>query len=322
MKTKDFSYYLSHFLKEYLEVERNMSSNTIRSYKKTFQLLLSYLVNQKSINLIDINFETITKEKILDFLNYIEENGNSIRTRNQRLAAIKSFYQFCSIEEIQHIDNIKKVLSIRSKKFVKKVQTYLEEKEIKTLFDSVDTTTKKGRRNLLVLVLLYDTGARADEITRLKLENIRLEESLVILTGKGNKQRVVSIMENTKKLLIQYLKENKIEKNYIFPNKNQSCMNERFIRDVINKYAKCIDKNITPHTFRRTRATHLLEKGVNILYIKEFLGHENVSTTQEYTKVIEKSKFESIAKATPQMKNDELLDWNDDQDLLSQLLKL
>ena len=316
---KNFSYYLSHFLKEYLVVERNVSSKTIRSYKTTFQMLITYFVEKKNLKLTDITFENVTKEMILDFLNYLEEKKNSIRTRNQRLAAIHSFYQYCSADEIEHIENIQKILSIKTKKYEKKAQEYLTKEEVQTLLARIDTSTKIGRRNLLVLSLLYDTAARAEEIIHLKLEDIRLEEQLVILTGKGNKQRIVPIMENTKKLIIQYLKENKIESGYLFQNKMKLPMNETFIRDIV----KSKDKKLSPHIFRRSRATHLLEAGVNILYIQELLGHEDISTTQEYAKVIEKNKIEAIKKVSSNLgETEQLPDWNDDKDLLNQLLNL
>ena len=317
---KNFSYYLSHFLKEYLLVERNMSPKTIRSYKTTFQMLITYFVEEKNMKLTDITFENITKEMILDFLNYLEEEKkNSTRTRNQRLAAIHSFYQYCSIEEIENIDNIRKILSIKTKKYEKKVQEYLTKEEVQIFLTNIDTSTKIGRRNLLVLSLLYDTAARAEEIIHLQLEDIRLEEQLVILTGKGNKQRIVPIMENTKKLIIQYLKENKIEHGYLFQNKMKRPMNETFIRDIV----KSKNKKLSPHIFRRSRATHLLEAGVNILYIQELLGHEDISTTQEYAKVIEKNKIEAIKKVSPNLgETEQLPDWNDDKDLLNQLLNL
>ena len=319
---KNFSYYLSHFLKEYLVVERNVSSKTIRSYKTTFQMLITYFVEEKNMKLTDITFENVTKEMILDFLNYLEtEKKNSIRTRNQRLAAIHSFYQYCSVDEIEHMENIQKILSIKTKKYEKKVQEYLTKEEVQTLLASIDSSTKIGRRNLLVLSLLYDTAARAEEIIHLKLEDIRLEEQLVILTGKGNKQRIVPIMENTKKLIIQYLKENKIARGFLFGENTTYSMLKHLLLKI--NQMNIISKKITSHTFRRSRATHLLEAGVNILYIQELLGHEDISTTQEYAKVIEKNKIEAIKKASPNLGETELLpDWNDDKDLLNQLLNL
>lgn len=321
---KDFSFYLSNFLGKYLNVGRNMSLHTIRSYRKTFQLLIDYLVNIKKFKLKDITFNKVTREIIIDFLNYLEdEKKNSIKTRNQRLASIKSFYQYCAIDEIDNIDNIRRILSIKSKKEIKKIMTYLTEEELKILFDSIDTTTKIGRRDLTVLTLLYDTAARASEIIDLKLDDIHLEEKYIILTGKGNKQRIVSIMEQTKKLLISYIKENNVMNGYLFKKSNNSnCkMNSNFIMDIVLKYNKILNKKISPHTFRHTRAVHLLDKGVNPVYIQELLGHSSINTTMEYARVIEKSKFDAIEKANPKI-NDDLPDWNDDIDLLNQLLNL
>ena len=318
---KDFSYYLSKFLNDYLVVERNVSKNTIRSYTKTFQLLIDYLVNIKNMKLHNINFNSITRDIILDFLNYLEEKGNTARTRNQRLAAIKSFYQYCLSYETQNIYNINQILTIKFKKYTKKVMDYLTEEELETLFKSINASTKKGLRNLTLLVLLYDTAARASEIINLKVEDIRLEESKVILNGKGNKQRVVPIMENTNELLLKYISCQCHNSKYLFE-KDSKKFNERFIRDVLKKYAKYTDKNISPHTFRRSRAIHLLDNGMNIMYIKELLDHDSVITTEEYAKVLEKSKFEAIKKASPEIKTEYKKDWNDDQDLLNQLLNL
>lgn len=320
---KNFSYYLSKFLKDYIVIERNLSNNTIRSYKKTFSLLIEYLVNVKNIKLANINFSTVTLDYIIDFLNYLEqEKHNSPRTRNQRFAAIKSFYQYCSIEEVSNINNIRKILSIRDKKTQKKVINYLTEEELKLLFESIDTSTKIGRRDLTLLTLLYDTGARANEIVNLKLEDINFGQKYIILNGKGRKQRVVSMMGNTKDLLIRYINEFNIQSSYLF-NNNRKRMGITFIADVIKKYDTVIkDKHITPHVFRHTRAVHLLDHGVNMMYIKELLGHESVSTTQIYATVIEKTKFKAIENATPQYRNENLKDWNDNVDLLTQLLNL
>ncbi len=319
MKDKTFSYYLSHFLKKYLIIERNQSINTVRSYTKTFQLLIDYVVKVKQIKIQDINFATITREIIIDFLNYLEEERhNSIGTRNQRLGDIKSFYQYCSIEEVENIANITKILAIKAKKEPKKVVNYLTEDELKALFDSIDTSTKIGRRNLMLLSLLYDTAARASEIIKIKMDDIKLDSGCIILHGKGNKDRVVKIMEQTKNLLINYIKEFNIKGN-LFGEKSTY----ELVKHVLRKYNKVIpNKTITPHTLRHTRAVHLLDHGIPLIYIQEFLGHEDIRTTEIYATVIEKTKFEAIEKATPDYHNNELPDWNDDQDLLNQLLSL
>lgn len=319
----NFSYYLSKFLKNYLIIERNLSPNTIKSYKKTFQILIDYLVKIKNFKLQDITFENITREIILDFLSYLEnDKHNTIRTRNQRLTALKSFYQYCSFEEIENINNITKVLQIKFKKFTKKTIDYLTEEELQTVFESIDTSSKKGRRDLTILVLLYDTAARASEVISLKTEDIYLEEKYVILTGKGDKQRVVPIMEKTKELLIKYMKENNIYSNNLIQNKSGNKMNERFIRDIIKKYA-IENKNISPHVFRHTRAIHWLKAGISLIQIRDLLGHESVMTTEEYARVLNEDKFKAIEevnkKSNISIKED---DWTNDQDLLNQLISL
>ncbi len=320
---KDFPYYLSKFLKEYIILERNLSDNTKRSYRNTFQLLIYFLVNKKNYKINEITFAKITKEDITDFLNYLEEERhNSIRTRNQRLACIKAFYQFCLIDEVENISNIRKVLAIKAKKFSKKIIDYLTEDELKELLESIDVSTIKGRKNFMLLVLLYDTAARASEIIKLKVEDINLEEKYVILDGKGKKERIVPIMNVTKDLILKYQKEFNIKNGYLFQNKTGNCMSEYFIKDIIKKYTVNIEKNITPHTFRHTRAIHLLSAGIPIIYLRDLLGHESIATTEEYAKVLEEDKFDAIRNASPTNVSSELGDWNDDQDLLAQLLSL
>ena len=320
---KNFPYYLSKYLKDYLIIERNMSKHTLRSYKKTFQLLIEYLIKEKDFKLENITFETITVNIIVDFLNYLEEEkNNSISTRNQRLGCIKSFCEFCLTEEIENIENINRILKIKAKKHTQNIPNYLTEKEMKELLNSIDTTTKIGRRDLVILTLLYDTAARASEIINLKMEDIRLEEEYIILTGKGNKQRIVPIMNNTKELLKEYFKEFEMSRKYIFENNKFQKCNSNFIWDILKKYTKNIAKDISPHSFRHSRAIHLLSNGVSLIVLRDFLGHASVKTTEKYARVLEKYKLEAIKKAELDIKSKKLSDWNDDKNLLNQLLKL
>lgn len=317
----DFSYYLSKYLKEYMVVERNFSSNTIKSYKNTFKLFIDYLVNIKGLKITDITFDNITREYVLEFLTYLEdEKHNTIKTRNHRLAVIKSFYEFCLMYEVENISSIRRVLEIKCKKSTNKVIDYLTEEELKNVLNSVDTSTLKGIRDLTILSLMYDTGARSSEIINLKVEDINLETKTIILNGKGSKQRVVPISNNTKDLLKRYLKENKtLNQNFLGDNNGYETI--RYMLKKINKMFN--SKNITPHTFRHTRAIHLLSAGVPLIYIRDLLGHTSISTTEIYAKVLEKNKFEAIEKAAPtNVTSKQLDDWNDDQDLLNQLLNL
>lgn len=320
---KDFSYYLSEFFKNYLPLEINASSNTIRSYKKTFELLVDYLINVLGWKLKDITFNNLTRDIIINFLNYLEqEKKNSIRTRNQRLGAIKSLYQYILIYNPDNIYNIKQILSIKNKKCENKKQDFLTINEVKQIFDSIDTTTKIGRRNLTILCLLYDSGARADEITNLKLEDIRIEENLVILNGKGKKQRIVAIMSSTMDMLKMYIKESNIVQGYLFHNNTGKRTN--FIFKIILSVTKDldIDKKISPHTFRRSRATHLLEAKVPLIYIKDMLGHSSIETTMQYLKISNKYKEEAIEIANKELPKTNINDWTMDKTLLSHLINL
>ena len=320
MKNKDIPYYLSKYLKNYIIGERNLSNNTKRSYINTFQLLINYLINKENYKLVDITFANITREIIINFLNYLEdERKNSIRTRNQRLACLKSFYQFCLIEEIENVNNIQKILTIKFKKYPKKVIDYLTEDELKELLENIDTSTFKGKRNLMILVLMYDTAARSSEVVKIKVEDINLKEKYVILHGKGEKDRIVPIMEKTVEILKTYLKEKNIKDGYLL-GEGHTYEIIRYLFEKIKKMYK--NKNITAHTLRHTRAVHLLSAGINIMYLRDFLGHESVTTTEEYAKVLEKDKFEAIRSANVDNVSDNLEDWVNDNELLSQLLSL
>ena len=162
---KNFSYYLSHFLKEYLVVERNVSSKTIRSYKTTFQILITYLVEEKNMKLIDITFENVTKEMILDFLNYLEEEKKEFYSnKKSKISSYSFFLPVLFSRGNRTYRKYSKNLSIKTKKYEKKVQEYLTKEEVQTLLARIEPSNKIGRRNLLVLSLLYDTAARAEEI--------------------------------------------------------------------------------------------------------------------------------------------------------------
>ena len=324
---KDFAYYLNNYFNVYLPKEISASANTITSYKITFKLLINFLINEKNISIEKINFKIINRETIKDFLHYLEETKKiSINTRNQRLAAIKSFYQYVKIEDPSLLENFQNILTIRTKKTIKKVETYLTVEEIKTFFSVIDTTTVKGRRDLVLLSLLYDGGLRLSELLEVKILDLRLNENpIVTVLGKGRKNRSIPIMENTKELLLQYINNNDfVNTSYLFSNSKKEKLNSRTIQKIIEKYIKLakIDKKISPHSLRRSRAMHLLEAGVNIIYIRDFLGHESITTTEIYARANEEIKRKAIQNAYSIETNNSETSWNKDTDLLKELLSL
>lgn len=324
---KDFAHYLNNYFNVYLPSEISASENTIISYKNTFKLLINFLINEKNISIEKISIKVIDRETVKDFLNFLEKDKKiSTNTRNQRLAAIKSFYQYVKIEDPSLLETFQNILTIRTKKTIKKEESYLTIDEIARLFNSIDTTTEKGRRNLVLLSLLYDAGLRLSEVIQVKVLDLRLDENpIVTVLGKGRKNRSVPIMENTKKLLLQYINNNDFVKtSYLFSNSKKEKLNSRTIQKIIEKYIQLakIDKKISPHSLRRSRAMHLLEAGVNIVYIRDFLGHESITTTEVYARANEEIKRKAIENAYSIKTNDSETHWNKDADLLKELLSL
>lgn len=319
----NFSKYLNLFFNDYLILQLNCSDKTIDSYKYAFKLLLNYLITEKKIKLKNIDFNVLTKDNIKDFLNYLENDRNcSIETRNQRLAAIKSFFQFVGIEKIEYLNEVQGILNIKSKKVIIKEMDYLTLEEIDFFFEKMPKNKRKDRRNYVFLVLLYDSAARLEELLNAKVYNIKLDNKpSIILLGKGGKERNVPIMDKTAELVKQYINENKLcDSSYLFCNSRGEKLNPRTIQKMI-KDKNTTTKKITPHSFRRSRAIHLLEAGVDIIYIRDLLDHASVVTTERYAKASPKYKNKMLAKAYPDVFSDMETSWNQDKDLLEELLK-
>lgn len=321
----NFTKYLNLFFNDYLTLQLNCSVNTIISYKYTFKLLLKYLVDVKNINLKEIDFNILTKENVKDFLNYIEQEKEcSINTRNQRLAAIKSFFQYVGIENIEYLNDIQDILNIRMKKSVIKEMDYFTLVELQKFYDDIPTNTRKERRNYVLLTLLYDSAARLNELLNLKVKDLRLDnEPSVFLLGKGRKERCVPIMCKTKELLEKYIDENSLtNSSYLFSNSKKEKLNSRTIQIMISKYNNTT-KNITPHSFRRSRAIHLLEAGVDIIYIRDLLNHSSIITTERYAKASVEYKRKMLEKTySNAFENDKVTSWNQDKNLLEELMNL
>lgn len=322
-----FAGYLNLFFNDYMPKQRNLSDKTIKSYKYTFKLLIEFVVNNKNVSLSNISFSDINKATIVDFLENLEQKGNSINTRNQRLNSIKSFYQFVKIDDPSLLINIQEILSIKNKKFTKQLMDYMTTDETKELLESVDISTNKGKRDLVLLNLLYDSAMRVEEITNVKVMDFNLSDNPTLtILGKGRKYRQIPIMIKTRDIIKKYIDENKLTNSYyLFSNSDGGKLTTRTIEIIVRKYvalSNCV-KHITPHSIRRSRAIHMLEAGVSIVYIKDFLGHESIETTEIYLQVSEEIKRQAIEKAYPKTFNSQQeMSWNQDEKLLKELLSL
>lgn len=336
VKPTDFAKYLTQFLSDYLVFQKNASKNTIYSYRDTFKLLIKYCQEVKNISAEQITMNVLTDKLIISFLQWLETDRNcSISTRNQRLAAIHSFFRYVQAEDPIGLFHFQKVVAIPIKKTTKKTVEYLTVKAMKFLLEQPDKNNSKGRRALTLMSLLYDSGARVQELVDLKVCDVRLEEPpIIILKGKGNKTRRVPILKNTASLLKNYLSENELNKSWkneypLFTNNQNHSLTREGVNYIIRKYVKSARKTSTilpekvnAHMFRHSKAMHLLQAGINLIYIRDFLGHVDLKTTEIYARADTETKRKAIEKSAPDLVDNNLPDWSKDDVLLSWLSKL
>ena len=292
----DFVLHITKFFDEYLPSNLAASINTIKSYRDTFVQFINFFEEKYQIKSNKLSFDNITLLSIEDFLLWLEtERRVSIATRNQRLAAIHSFFKYVQHREPIYFNLSASILSIRFKRKPLPALSYLSLEEIKILFSLPNKNTKQEYRDLTMLVILYDTGARVQELIDLKLQQIRLDSKPIIyLQGKGNKTRVVPIGNDTANIIKKYITDNAIitANENLFKNKQQRPLTRAGVNYVLNKYIEIgrkqkpsfFKKIISPHCLRHSKAMHLLEAGVNLIYIRDFLGHVSVTTTEVYAK--------------------------------------
>ena len=308
----------------------NQSKNTITSYRDTYIQLIKFMIDVKKVKSNKIQVEDLTNEVIIDFLNWIEkEKGNSISTRNQRLAAIHSLFQYIQMQVPEYMFQCQQIIGIPYKKAEKKTIGYLDEEKTKKLLSSPDISTKKGRRDQTLLSLLYDSGARVQELADLTVGDIRLDTpAQVKLTGKGRKTRSVPLMDKTVLLIKNYLKEQKLDTpiystHPLFYNSQRKKLTRQGIAYILKRYANmCGIEEISPHRIRHTKAMHLTEANINPIFIRDFLGHTDLKVTEIYSKTSVKMKREALEKLNekeqilPEQENKE---WTDDIELMDWL---
>ena len=216
METTDFAKYLSAFLTRYLAGERNFSPNTIIAYRDTFVQFITFMKKKKDIEAQKLTLECITKDVVIDFLDWIQQNRHCCNaTRNYRLAALRSFFSYMQYENPERMYEWQEILSIKVKRHERRSINYLPTDGIKLLLEQPDLSTRNGRRNLALLALMYDSGARVQEIIDLTPSSVRLDNpSIVKLFGKGRKARIVPLQEEQTVYLREYMQENHLLEPY------------------------------------------------------------------------------------------------------------
>lgn len=329
----EFPRILSSFLLNELPVVQNQSGNTITSYRDTYIRLLAYMQDVVRINAGKVRIDDLSAERITEFLSWLErERGNSISTRNQRLAAIHSLFQYIQVQSPEYMFQCQQVLAVPFKKSGKKQVGFLSEDETKALLAVPDTTTRKGRRDQVLLSLLYDSGARVQELADLRVGDLRLDPpAQVKLTGKGRKTRSVPLMDKTVTLLRQYLHEQRLDnpsgyEHPLFFNAQKKKLTRQGIAYILKKYADaCGITEISPHRLRHTKAMHLTEADINPIFIRDFLGHTDLKVTEVYSKTSIKMKRAALEKMNSGRQDvipEKAGDWTEDESLMDWLAGL
>lgn len=284
---------IQQFFSDYLINQRRASEHTIASYRDCFSLLLHhaqryYHKSAAAIELVELNVDFITA-----FLGHLEtERRVCIRSRNQRLAAIRSFFHYIALFVPEHIDLIQQVLALPAKRYQRRLITYLVENEIECLLNAPDRDSWIGRRDYALMRLMVQTGLRVSEVTGLCCADLDLSAApFVRCTGKGRKERCTPLTRPMATVLQTWIRENTFAKGCVlFPSSNGGMLSADAVQHIVGKHTSIASlgcpsltqKRVSPHVLRHTAAMQLLEAGVDTTMIALWLGHESVETTQIY----------------------------------------
>ena len=284
---------LQDFFHQRLVAQRGASAQTIASYRDTFELLLRYTEQSTGRSPSTLTLNDLDSPQVIAFLDHLETaRGNSPRTRNLRLTAIRSFMRYASVRDPTALAVAQRVRAIPSKRFDRPVLGFLSREEVEALLAAPDRATWSGQRDAVMLATLYNTGARVSEVTGLRVADVLLDRASALhLHGKGRKERVVPLWKSTAAQLRAWLR--RIDRSPdapVFPNRSgarlsRSGVEHRLDVALATAAKRCptlAGRKISPHTLRHTTAMHLLQSGVDITVIALWLGHEDLATTHLY----------------------------------------
>ena len=330
MKRTDFAIYLNKYFIVYLPNTCGSTPQTVDSYRYSFILFLTYMQDVHQLPADKVDISDLTYENVVNYLNWLQEKRfNGISTRNQRQAALNSFIRFLMYEFPEHLDEYQRILGIPVKRAPQKEITYLKTEGVAMLISQVDLSRKNGLRDYVIISLLYTTGIRVSELIQIRIRDLSLQEPFTLLVhGKGQKSRYIPLIRST----IPYIQKYLVQKRYDRPEKLdewlfKNHMNEPFTRQGINyiigKYAEMarkiapdmIPSNFSPHKMRHTTAMGLVESGVDLIYIRDLLGHVSVKTTEVYARADALHKRQAIEAASKEIVPSEVAEWDDDSNL-------
>ena len=325
MKSTDFSFYIRKYLTHYLPTEMNFNSNTIDTYRTAFILMLEYL-ESTGLKAEYLEIKDITRDQVIGFMDWLEnERDNAVSTRNNRLAAIHSFFRYLQYEYPDYMDEYRRILAIPFKKMKNKEMAYLTVEEMKVLFEQIDTSTPNGFKDYVLLFTMYETAARVSEICNLRIGDFRMSKPYSVkILGKGNKERTIPVSEiliNKVKKYMEIMEMTDVPiDTLLFSNRRKEAYCRHGIAYVLKKYVSMarevhpalFAKDISPHTLRHTKAMHLLSDDVNLVYIRDILGHTSITTTERYARADSAKKREAFEKSYRTFGNDNYQEWKNE----------
>lgn len=300
-KPSTFPELLNSFVTEYLPGAVGVSPNTIKSYKAAFRLILKYMYQEKGISADQISFEGLDYQTMIDFLSWLEKSrGCSATTKNQRLSALASFSSYAQNRDFAAASTFRSsVIRIPMKRATHRNRAIFTREEVTILLRLPDDYYEIGIRDKVLLSLMYASGTRAQEICDLAVKDIQFSEkgASLNITGKGHKKRRIGISYTCASLLKGYIDHKKIvslPERHIFSSQTHEKMTVSCIEEIFKKYIRIakqknpglfIDDSYTPHSMRHSTASHMLEAGVPLVVIKNFLGHSSLQSTQIYAEI-------------------------------------
>jgi site-specific recombinase XerD len=280
----------SYFVK-YLQSTRGASDHTVRAYRDALKLFFLFLSMQKRKSIENLDLDDIQAEAVLNFLNHIEsKRSNSAVTRNCRLAAVRSFVQHLLRQDISRAGQYGRILAIQNKRAIHRPVAYLEPEEARAVIAAVDTSSPSGRRDHALLLFLYNTGARISEALAVRSSDLRLDRPRQVrLLGKGRKERICPLWPETASALRRIIRVEGVH-DFLFQNHQGTTLTRDGAAYILQKYVRLAAKNnsaprlrhVTPHMMRHSCAVALLQAGVDVTVIRDYLGHASVSTTSRY----------------------------------------
>ncbi|BDU49659.1 site-specific tyrosine recombinase/integron integrase [Haliovirga abyssi] len=295
--------YLKKILNDFLYYEEmgvNKSENTLKIYRVDILQFINYIIEYEDIH----DFSNVNHYTIRSFMAYLDRNNRGKRTINRKISSLRMFFKYLKKKDL--IDKNYMTL-ISNPKFGQNLPTVLNKNEVIKILREIKTSNILGIRDRCIVELLYSTGLRAAELLDIKEKLIDFSAREIRVIGKGEKERTSFFSNSSKNWILKYIEEKRKKgflSEYLFLNSRGGKLTDRSLRRLIENYSKKagIEKEVTPHTFRHTYATYLLNEGVDIRYVQELLGHSNITTTQIYTHVSKEILRDIYIKTHPMAK--------------------